>query len=75
MRIVWNIAGASLLAIGALWCGQGAGYVRGSFMTDDRKWLIIGAVTACIGVSLLLLAQSHKRARSLSPRTARPGCG
>ena len=60
MRTVWNIFGAVLVAIGAVWSGQGAGYITGSFMTDDRKWLLIGVAVACCGAALLVRANTRK---------------
>jgi hypothetical protein len=59
MKTVGNIAGAILLGVGGIWCGQGAGYIRDSFMTDDKKWLIIGAVVACLGAGLLIWTNSR----------------
>jgi hypothetical protein len=41
---------------------QGAGYIGGSFMTDDKKWLIIGAAVACLGASLLIWTNTRDRA-------------
>jgi hypothetical protein len=60
VRTVWNIFGAVLVAIGAVWSGQGAGYITGSFMTDDRKWLLIGVAVACCGAALLVRANTRK---------------
>ena len=61
MKTVGNIVGAILVGVGGIWCGQGAGYIRDSFMTDDKKWLIIGAVFACLGTGLLIWTNSHNR--------------
>ena len=30
--------------LGLVWIGQGVGLIRGSFMTGDPKWAVIGAV-------------------------------
>lgn len=52
MRTRWIIA-AGLAAIGLVWIGQGLGLLRGSsFMVDDRRWAIIGAVCLIGGVAL-----------------------
>jgi hypothetical protein len=51
-----SLIGAILVGGGGIWCGQGAGYISGSFMTGDRHWLIIGAATVCVGIALLIWA-------------------
>lgn len=44
MRTRWTLA-AGLAAIGLVWIGQGLGMLRGSsFMVDDLRWAITGAV-------------------------------
>jgi hypothetical protein len=45
-----------LIVLGALWSGQGAGYIPGSFMTGDRTWLVVGLVLLVAGIVLLLRA-------------------
>lgn len=30
--------------LGVVWIGQGIGVIKGSFMTGDPKWAVIGAV-------------------------------
>lgn len=49
-----NILGGILVAVGALWAGQGMGWIGGSFMTGERHWLVIGLITAVVGVAILL---------------------
>jgi hypothetical protein len=53
IRIVVAIV---LILAGALWSGQGAGYIPGSFMSGDRMWLVIGIVLLVAGLGLLLRA-------------------
>ena len=44
-----------VMAVGAVWIGQGLGLIRSrSFMTDDPTWAWIGAATALIGLALLV---------------------
>jgi hypothetical protein len=31
-----------MLLVGAVWIGQGLGYIKGSFMTGDMHWFWIG---------------------------------
>lgn len=44
--------GALLVFLGALWTGQGLGFVGGSFMTGNLLWAVIGPVVAVIGAVL-----------------------
>jgi hypothetical protein len=53
MRTVSLILGIVALLVGAIWIGQGAGLIAGSFMTSSRLWLIIGIVLAIIGLVLV----------------------
>ena len=48
------IAGILLVLVGLVWIGQGLGVLRGSsFMVDDIRWAIFGAVAVLAGVVLL----------------------
>ena len=61
MRNRWIIA-AVLIAIGLVWIGQGSGIIRGSsFMTDDVRWAIAGAIALLAGI---VVAWRAVRARS-----------
>ncbi len=39
--------------IGAVWIGQGLDLIKGSFMTGQGLWTVIGAVVFVAGVGLL----------------------
>lgn len=52
-----RMVGAVLVAIGAVWIGQGLGYVGGSFMTGQMHWTWIGAAVALGGVVLMLVGR------------------
>jgi F0F1-type ATP synthase assembly protein I len=54
-----RIAGALMVVIGAVWTGQGLGYIGGSFMTDSTTWAIIGPIVAGLGVALLWVRRSR----------------
>lgn len=54
------LLGLILVVIGALWIGQGLGYVGGSFMTGQNQWTWIGAATAAVGAVILLRALRRK---------------
>jgi hypothetical protein len=58
---IQTIAAIVLIALGALWSLQGAGYLAGSFMSGDRTWLIIGAVLLAAGVVLLVRVAARRR--------------
>ncbi len=53
MRIVFVVLGVLILLAGAVWALQGAGFIPGSFMSNDRTWLWIGAITAVLGLGVL----------------------
>jgi hypothetical protein len=47
------VIGVVLCGVGALWFGQGVGWIGGSFMSGQAVWAVIGAVTILFGVTLL----------------------
>ncbi|HEY7023245.1 MAG TPA: hypothetical protein VH349_19150 [Ktedonobacterales bacterium] len=55
MRWVWIIVGALAVLTGAVWTLQGLGIVRGSVMTGQMLFVIIGPIVALIGVVLLVV--------------------
>jgi hypothetical protein len=42
--------------VGGVWIGQGAGLIKGSFMTGSPTWLAIGLLCFVVGVFLIFLA-------------------
>jgi uncharacterized membrane protein HdeD (DUF308 family) len=48
-----SVIGALLCLVGAVWVGQGVGWIGGSFMSGETVWAVIGAVTILFGVVLL----------------------
>ena len=50
-----------IIAIGIVWVLQGAGYLGGSFMTGETRWLYIGIATAIAGAVLLAFASTRRR--------------
>lgn len=56
MRALPVVAGVLMVLVGALWTGQGLGYIGGSVMTDQRIWAIIGPILAGFGVALVVVA-------------------
>ena len=59
-RRIQIILAILLLALGALWSGQGAGYIPGSFMSGDRTWLVVGVVLLVAGLVFLLRAARRR---------------
>jgi hypothetical protein len=50
VRTRWIIA-AILVLVGAVWIGQGLGYLgRSGFMDGDVRWAVVGAVLAIGGI-------------------------
>ena len=56
MRALGIALGVLMVLVGALWTGQGLGYIEGSPMTDQSIWAILGPLLAGLGVALLLVA-------------------
>jgi membrane protein implicated in regulation of membrane protease activity len=60
MKTLLTIIGILVLAMGLLWMGQGAGYVRWpaeSFMISQVQWVYYGAVTAAVGLLLIVISR------------------
>ena len=53
--------GGVVIALGALWIGQGLGYVKGSFMTGQRMWAYIGLVLVAVGLGVVYRVLSGRR--------------
>jgi hypothetical protein len=46
------IIGVLVLLAGAVFAGQGLGYIPGSVMTGDMKWFWIGSAMVVVGLAL-----------------------
>ncbi|HXL77459.1 MAG TPA: hypothetical protein VN985_02310 [Candidatus Eisenbacteria bacterium] len=53
MRTSSAAIGVLVLLVGAVFAGQGLGYIPGSFMTGDMKWFWIGGAMVVLGVAIL----------------------
>lgn len=60
MRILLSIIGVLCLLAGCVWFLQGINVIPGSFMTGQTKWTIYGALTAIIGILLLIFANRRR---------------
>ena len=56
------VFGVLLVLIGAVWIGQGLGYIKGSFMTGAMQWFWIGLVCALVGAGLLVYSARRRTA-------------
>jgi hypothetical protein len=61
MRMTMTIAGILLVLMGGVWILQGINVLPGSFMTGQTRWAVIGAITAAIGIVLIVLARRGAR--------------
>jgi hypothetical protein len=55
-----SIAGVMVL-VGALWTGQGLGWIGGSSMSGESSWAIIGPIVAGLGVALFIVIIGRAR--------------
>jgi hypothetical protein len=54
-RTVGLMIGGLAVLVGGLWIGQGAGIIKGSFMTGSGFWLAIGLLCLVVGLLLIFL--------------------
>jgi hypothetical protein len=52
MRTGLGVLGVLVLLTGAVFAGQGLGYIPGSVMTGDIKWFWIGSAMVVVGLVL-----------------------
>jgi len=60
MKTLLTILGLVIVAMGLVWMGQGAGYIRWpaeSFMISQTRWVYYGGATALVGLILIVLAR------------------
>ncbi|UFN42593.1 hypothetical protein [Nocardioides okcheonensis] len=60
MRALLVALGVLMVLAGAVWTGQGLGYIGGSPMTDQTTWAIIGPLVAGLGVALVVTAARRR---------------
>jgi len=63
MKLGLNIVGVLLILVGIVWFFQGIGVIKGSFMTDQSQWAIIGMIAFVMGGGLLFY-NSRRQART-----------
>jgi succinate dehydrogenase hydrophobic anchor subunit len=52
MRAGVRVVGLLVLLAGAVFAGQGLGFIPGSYMTGDIKWFWIGSAMVVVGLAL-----------------------
>ena len=52
----YGIVGAVMALVGAVWLLQGIGLLRGSVMTGQSLWVVVGAAALLVGGALLYLS-------------------
>lgn len=53
MRVARVVIGVVLCLVGAVWIGQGVGWIGGSFMSGQAVWAVIGIVVIVVGALVL----------------------
>jgi hypothetical protein len=61
MRAVWIIFGIVGVLLGGLWTLQGLGVIKGSAMSGNSMWAIIGPIVVVVGLLLLLYGSRSRR--------------
>ena len=57
------VVGALVALAGAVFAGQGLGYIKGSFMTGDVHWFWIGSGMVVVGILVGVLGVVSGRRR------------
>ncbi len=52
-KLILSIVGLALAFVGIIWFFQGIGLIKGSFMTNNLLWAIIGPIAVILGVGIL----------------------
>ena len=65
MRPLLLVIGIVLVLAGAVWIAQGLNlpFAPGSFMTGDRAWVLIGAITVVAGGAMIGWSRQALRRR------------
>ena len=66
MRYGLGVVGGLILLAGAVFAGQGLGYIPGSYMTGDIKWFWIGSAMIVVGLVLGVVALLRPARRGIN---------
>jgi hypothetical protein len=53
MRVIKGVVGVVFVLAGLVWIGQGLNMIKGSFMTGDPWYALLGLVVGLVGLWLL----------------------
>ena len=59
MGVALGVLGVLVLLVGAVFAGQGLGYIAGSVMTGDMTWFWIGSCMIVVGLVLAVVGFSR----------------
>jgi hypothetical protein len=60
-RAIGLSIGGVMVLVGALWTGQGLGWIGGSSMSGESFWAIVGPIVAGLGVALIITVVGRTR--------------
>jgi uncharacterized membrane protein len=63
VRVGIGVVGVLVLLAGAVFAGQGLGFIPGSYMSGDIKWFWIGGVMVVVGLVLAVVGLGRRRTR------------
>ena len=66
MRWVWLILGVLAVLVGIVWTLQGLNVLKGSGMSGQPMWAIIGPILAIVGLALVTFGAGIGRRRAPS---------
>jgi hypothetical protein len=64
VRAALIVIGVIVLLIGAVFAGQGLGYIPGSVMTNDPKWFWIGSAMVVVGLAVGVVGYRARPAKT-----------
>ncbi|HEX5316643.1 MAG TPA: hypothetical protein VFX22_08330 [Candidatus Kapabacteria bacterium] len=56
MKIILFVIAILIALVGIVWLGQGIGLIRGSFMTGEARWAIIGGIMIVVAAGIFWFA-------------------
>ncbi len=59
-RAVPYLLAVLMVVVGAVWTFQGLGYLKGSSMTGQTYWAVVGPAVAGLGIALLVVLRGHR---------------
>jgi hypothetical protein len=55
-RVIGGAISVVMVVVGVIWTLQGLGYLKGSSMTGEAYWAVVGPALAGLGVALGVVA-------------------